>query len=47
VPWETEADPPSPDNERIRSCLPEHVILRQQAGDPRYLAAFARLLDNS
>ena len=25
-PWETVTNPPNPDNEAMRSCLPEHVI---------------------
>jgi len=75
-PWETVTNPPNPDNEGMRSCLPEHVIenynqcmgwnygapvrisaylfwgaeywlLRHRDGDPRYLNAFARVLDES
>jgi hypothetical protein len=75
-PWETVTNPPNPDNEGMRSCLPEQVIenynqcmrwnhgvparisaylfwgaeywlLRHRDGDPRYLRAFARVLDAS
>lgn len=75
-PWETVTTPPNPDNEGMRSCLPEHVIdnynqcmgwndraparisaylfwgaeywlLRERDGDPSYLRAFERVLNES